>query len=378
MQTAARGTVSAADLAFFERNGYLVVRGLLTPDEVQRMRQRADELVAPEREYSQANRARRKAQEQAYAAVGRGAGGEERGSEPARGSEGRSSGSEGRSEGGRGTGGGMSMDMGTENMSPTKRADPAQFEDEALTAQHGRRGPYLYIRRTRPVDQAVREAAQGSPDPFERGDVTLENLTDNDPLFRQMAEHPGVLGVMRALLGPNLVMWYDHLYGKAPYNDSGPYHGANRYHQDGFYFFSERSATCWMALDEVTAEHGCMRYIPLTAGYGRFPEFDVLARGIGVAELEQEALVPLQPGDVAFHDRLTVHGTGPNETGTRRRGWAVHFTRAESRWGDFRDDPSLAPYSAVQTADGMHLRNGFITGNRHYLLVAGERSPGAV
>ena len=268
--------------------------------------------------------------------------------------------------------------MGTENMSPTKRADPAQFEDEALTAQHGRRGPYLYIRRTRPVDQAVREAAQGSRDPFERGDVTLENLTDNDPLFRQMAGHPGVLGVMRALLGPNLVMWYDHLYGKAPYNNSGPYHGANRYHQDGFYFFSERSATCWMALDEVTAEHGCMRYIPLTAGYGRFPEFDVLARGIGVAELEQEALVPLQPGDVAFHDRLTVHGTGPNETGTRRRGWAVHFTRGESRWGDFRDDPSLAPYSAVQTADGMHLRNGFITGNRHYLLVAGERSPGAV
>ncbi len=331
------------------------------------MRQRADELVAPEREYGQANRARRKAQEQAYAAAGAGQGAvAERGAE----------------RGGPGMGGGMgmgtSMDMGTENMSPTKRADPAQFEDEALTAQHGRRGPYLYIRRTRPVDQAVREAAQGSRDPFERGDVTLENLTDNDPLFRQMAGHPGVLGVMRALLGPNLVMWYDHLYGKAPYNDSGPYHGANRYHQDGFYFFSERSATCWMALDEVTAEHGCMRYIPLTAGYGRFPEFDVLARGIGVAELEQEALVPLQPGDVAFHDRLTVHGTGPNETGTRRRGWAVHFTRAESRWGDFRDDPTLAPYSAVQTADGMHLRNGFITGNRHYLLVAGERSPGAV
>ena len=75
MQTAARGTVSAADLAFFERNGYLVVRGLLTPDEVQRMRQRADELVAPEREYSQANRARRKAQEQAYASgAGQGAG----------------------------------------------------------------------------------------------------------------------------------------------------------------------------------------------------------------------------------------------------------------------------------------------------------------
>ncbi|HEX2516181.1 MAG TPA: phytanoyl-CoA dioxygenase family protein, partial [Chloroflexota bacterium] len=77
MQTAAQTAqeaVSAADLAVFERIGYLVVRGLLTPDEVQRMRQRADELVAPEREYSQANRARRKAQEQAYAASGAGRG----------------------------------------------------------------------------------------------------------------------------------------------------------------------------------------------------------------------------------------------------------------------------------------------------------------
>lgn len=347
-----QGVVSAVERASFERNGYLVMRGLLAPDEVATLRQQADQVVKPETNHSQRNRDTRKEAERAWAAAG---------AAPA------------------GAGGGM--DMGTENMSAVKRADPGLFADEALTEQHGRRGPYLYIRRTRPVDEEVRRAAQASPDPFERQDATLENLTDHDPLFREYAAHPRVIGVMRELLGPNLVMWYDHLYNKAPYNDSGPYHGANRYHQDGFYFFSERSATCWIALDEVTAEHGCMRYIPLTAGYGRFTDFDVLAGvpgGIGVPELSQEVLVPLHPGDVAFHDRMTVHGTGPNETGTRRRGWAIHFTRAESRWGDFRNNPEATPYTAVQTPDGLHLRNGFITGNRHYILVAGEGSPGGV
>lgn len=353
MQAAqARSAVSAEDIAFFEKHGYMVVRGLLSPDEVAALRRRADEVVSAENNYSQRNREARKQAEQRWAATSAAQSGV--------------------------TGG---MDMGTENMSPGKRADPLQFPDERLTEQHGRRGPYLYIRRTRPVDEEVRRAAQASADPFERQDVTLENLADNDPVFRESAAHPNVIAVMRQILGPNLKMWYDHLYNKAPYNDAGPYHGANRYHQDGFYFFSERSATCWIALDEVTVEHGCMRYIPLTAGYGRFTEFDVLAGipgGIGVPELTQEVQVPLQPGDVAFHDRLTVHGTGPNETGTRRRGWALHFTRAESRWGDFRNDPATIPYSAVQTPDGLHLRNGFVTGNRQYMLVAGQEFAGSV
>ena len=104
----------------------------------------------------------------------------------------------------------------------------------------------------------------------------------------------------------------------------------------------------------------------------------MLADGVGVRELAQEVLTPSQPGDAAFHDRMTVHGTGPNETAIRRRGWAMHYTQAESRWGDFRNDPEAQPYSAVQTPDGLRLRNGFITGNRDYLLVAGHDVTGGV
>lgn len=364
MQTV-QGTrvVSATDMAFYEKNGYLVVRNLLTPDEVETLRRRANEVAAPESNYAQRNRDIRKEAERRVGAA----------TAPQADTSGMTMGGGGMTMGG--TGG---MDMGTENMSPVKRADPAGFPEERLTDQHGRRGPYIYNLRTRPIDEAARQAALASDDPFDRLQGTLENLTDNDAVFRAFAAHPKLIGIMKELLGPDLKMWYDHLFSKPPFNESGPYHGSNRYHQDGFYFFSARSATCWIALDDVTVENGCLRYIPLTAGYGRFPQFDVLTPGIDVRELRQEVLVPLNAGDAAFHDRMTVHGTGPNETGTRRRGWAMHFTQAESRWGDFRNDPEAAPYTATQTPDGLHLRNGFITGNKDYILVAGQESPGGV
>ena len=388
-----RSGLSDEQRAFFATNGFLVVRNLIPEDDIERLRRRADQLAKPVGTYQERNKDMRRAIEKRLSEARL---------------TGTPNGERALGIGGPGAGMGMDagaamnvaptnmaptnmapmnmaamgmdekMDMGTENMSPTKRADPAGFPEERLTAEHARRGPYVYNLRTRPVDEDARRRALASDDPFDQVQGSLENLVDNDDLFREFAGDERIVGVMRELLGSNLKMWYDHLFTKPPYNESGPYHGSNRYHQDGFYFFSERSATCWLALDEVTKENGCLRYVPLTAGYGRFPQFDVIAHGIGVRELQQEVLVPMGPGDAVFHDRMTIHGTGPNETAGRRRGWALHFTRAESRWGDFRNDPELEPYLAEQTPDGLHLRNGFITGNRDYLLVAGQSFPEGV
>ncbi|HEV2122520.1 MAG TPA: phytanoyl-CoA dioxygenase family protein [Chloroflexota bacterium] len=347
-QTLARSVINDADKAFFKGNGYLVVRNLLTSEELQILRARSNVLAAPSNGHVERNRAARKEAEERWARTDVAAGG-----------------------------GGMGPDMGTDMMSPSKRVDPNSVPEERLSPEHARRGPYLYNLRTRPVDPAAREAALATDDPFNHVAVSIENLCDMDEVCRSFAANPKIIAVLRELLGPNLKMWYDHLFSKPPFNASGLYGGANRYHQDGF-FFSEPSATCWIALDEVTKENGCLRYIPLTAGYGRFPQFDVIAHGIGMRELEQEVLVPLHPGDAVFHDRMTVHGTGPNETGKSRRGWALHYTRAESTWGDFRFDPTAEPYTFVQTSDGLHLRNGRITGNRDYLLVSGQEFPGCV
>ena len=183
--------------------------------------------------------------------------------------------------------------------------------------------------------------------------------------------------VLQELLAPNLKLWFDHLYNKPPYNDSGVYGGANRFHQDGFFQYDRRSVTCWIALDEVTVENGCFHYVPITADYGQVRFDEGVAEELTAAELRQTVLVTLKPGDAAFHDRWTMHSTGPNETGRHRRGWAMHYCDAASRYGDFANDPGFESHH-YQSPDGVHIRNGAVHGNRHYLLVAGQEFPGRV
>ena len=50
----------------------------------------------------------------------------------------------------------------------------------------------------------------------------------------------------------------------------------------------------------------------------------------GSAEWEETAAV-LAPGSVSFHDRLTVHGSGPNLSARPRVSFAVHLRTDRSR-----------------------------------------------
>ena len=227
------------------------------------------------------------------------------------------------------------------------------------------------------MTRAAAAAAQASDNPWNHFGGTINHLADNDAVFRRFAAHPNVVKVLQELLAPNLKLWFDHLYNKPPYNDSGVYGGANRFHQDGFFQYDRRSVTCWIALDEVTVENGCFHYVPITADYGQVRFDEGVAEELTAAELEQTVLVTLKPGDAAFHDRWTMHSTGPNETGQHRRGWAMHYCDAESRYGDFANDAGWESYH-YQSPDGVHIRNGAVHGNRHYLLVAGQEFPGRV
>ena len=217
-----------------------------------------------------------------------------------------------------------------------------------------------------------------SDNPWDRLGRTIDHLADNDEVFRRFAAHPNIVKVLSELLSPNLKLWFDHLYNKPPYNSGGPFDGANRFHQDGFFQFDRRSVTCWIALEEVTVENGCFHYVPLTADYGQV-RFDIgVAEELTADELAEAVLVTLRPGDAAFHDRWTMHSTGPNETGSHRRGWAMHYSDAGSRWGDFTNDDPRWTNAYYQSPDRVHLRDNKVHGNRHYLLVAGEEFPGCV
>lgn len=269
-------------------------------------------------------------------------------------------------------------------------------QEVKITDRHARRGRHVYPLREYAVDpEEMKRLQDPAIHPFNGAGVSgVIRLADHDELYLSFLTHPNLVDSIRELLGPNVKMWHDHIFSKPPLNDCGAYHGANRYHQDGFLYFeplheeqetggpgqlhnSLRSVTCWIALDEVTEDHGCLRYIPLSENYGQF-DFDKLADGITPDHLSREELTPLEPGDAVFHDHWTIHGTGPNEARTMRRGWSLHFTDAESRYADVANHPDRPKKILKQTPDGTHFMNGNILGNLKFQLVCGCEFPGGI
>ena len=256
-----------------------------------------------------------------------------------------------------------------------------ELPETAVGPRHLRRHNRVYPRRREPADPVLmRQAAEAARagDPWRTFDGQVHSLADFFAEFRELAAHPIVGDILSRVLAPNVVLWADHIFAKGAYNDEPPYHGANRYHQDGFFQFDRRTVTCWIALEAVTEDNGPFHYIPLSAGYGQFDFDDLGPDGRGVELLDQEEVVTLEPGDMAVHDRWTLHATGANLTGSSRRGWAVHYTDAEARFGEFARPVADATKWHVVTEAGHHVRYGRFSGNLTWPLVCGTQPANGV
>jgi ectoine hydroxylase-related dioxygenase (phytanoyl-CoA dioxygenase family) len=114
------------------------------------------------------------------------------------------------------------------------------------------------------------------------------------------------------------------------------------YHQDSAYFTIEPLSlvTCWIALDDVTIENGCMWVIPGSHRgelFDHSQEWDVGGRkDMQVPdkhlELSREKPIKLRSGSCSFHHSVLLHRSGPNQTNTSRRGLAIHYMSSRSRW----------------------------------------------
>ncbi len=321
----------------FRTKGYVIVRNVLSPVEVETMRQHADAIAADLEGYNARDNAERASVEARYPMSGPDSVGEAR----------------------------------------AKQKGLDEYPEIRLTDRHARRENRVYPVRRRPVDPDER-AATATDDPYSSFSGQISHLADNDEYFRSIAAHPNIVSVLNEVLSPNAKLWFDHIYNKAPLNDDPPYAGSNRYHQDGFFHLSKRSATCWISLDGLTIENGPFHYITIQADYPQFGFDDLGEEAIGEKELSQEEVITLNPGDAAFHDRWTLHATGPNESTKRRRGWALHYADATSRFGEYSgasDDPDQG---FAVTPEGYHIRHGSIHGNRFWHLVSGREFEGCV
>lgn len=330
----------------FRTKGYIIVRNVLSPVEVETMRKHADAVAADLDGWNTHNAAERK---KILA----------RHTMPKFESDGKG-----------------------EPLKKGVKQDLEDYPEIEITPAHARRENRVYPSRQFPVDSKEREAT-ATKDPFSTFTGQINGLADDNEYFRSLAAHPNIIKVLNELLSPDIKLWFDHIYNKAPMNDDPPYGGSNRYHQDGFFHLSKRSVTCWIALDGLTEENGPFHYITTEADYPQYAFDDLGEEAIGETELAQEEIITLNPGDAAFHDRWTLHATGPNESSKRRRGWAIHYADASSKFGEYSGSSKDPGKGFTVTPERYHLRNdtkeeGSIHGNRFWHLVSGREHEGCI
>ncbi|WP_136465375.1 phytanoyl-CoA dioxygenase family protein [Flagellimonas onchidii] len=129
---------------------------------------------------------------------------------------------------------------------------------------------------------------------------------------------------VRDMLGVDMELDFDMLINKAPQTST-----PTPWHQDAAYWIKmpdKRSASCWIALDEVYEDNGCMWFIPkeneqikphkhYTEGGALYCE----------ADLSIAKSVPLKAGGCTFHDGFTLHFSKGNTTNSQRRALILNF-----------------------------------------------------
>lgn len=177
----------------------------------------------------------------------------------------------------------------------------ADKERAAVARQHVQREPF------------AKDEVQGDRLPVLR---KAENTRQYSDIFRDLAQHPKLVGVVQDLIGTDLLLFRSTLMFKPAFHGSS--HGL---HQDSAYWPMEppNLVTVSIALNDATPENGCFKVIPRSHLWGmqswgdiaRQQDADLTDR----AEVaEQQMDVPLSAGSALFFHSLMVHGSGPNTT----------------------------------------------------------------
>jgi ectoine hydroxylase-related dioxygenase (phytanoyl-CoA dioxygenase family) len=196
------------------------------------------------------------------------------------------------------------------------------------------------VRQVEPEIQRGELQAAGTPEGSLRKMVGL--ALARDPVFVAHAKRPAIVSIIQALLGPDLTLYDDQLFMKAPRVGS-----RQPYHQDqpaGFHIDPpELLVTCWTGLDESTEENGCLRYLTGSHKSGAAPkseraEYEARARA---GPLPGEVPLILPPGGCGIHHGWLWHASDVNRSDKRRRGCATHYVSSRVRYTGPEPKPSF-------------------------------------
>ncbi|MDB6093085.1 MAG: hypothetical protein JWM32_647 [Verrucomicrobia bacterium] len=175
--------------------------------------------------------------------------------------------------------------------------------------------------------------------------VKIDNAHRSDRVIHEVVSHPAVGEWAAALTGAKRVQVFATQMLIKP---SGAPGGANvGWHQDQEYWDGALRGevfTAWIAISDVTAESGPMRFVHGSNHWDLLKAGDFFGGDLAAikqrlleksgAKAWDETAAVLSPGAVSFHHRLTVHGSGPNTSGLPRISFAVHLRTDQSRLAD--------------------------------------------
>lgn len=179
---------------------------------------------------------------------------------------------------------------------------------------------------------------------------TLKQLhrMDCDDFFRQATQHPRWTELATTLVGEPVAAKSPEWFNKPPDTNH-----VTPPHQDNYYFClaPPNVVTIWLALDEVDAENGCLRYVDGSHQRGFRPhgKSNILGFSQGITDymhddFTREIAVRLQPGDAVAHHGMTIHRADANLSATRhRRSFAMVFNGISC----VRDEAAFERYTAA-------------------------------
>jgi phytanoyl-CoA hydroxylase len=152
----------------------------------------------------------------------------------------------------------------------------------------------------------------------------IQHMGDHDPAFYELLTASRFREVAELLLHGPVVPRNLQYFNKPP--GVGV---ATPPHQDGYYFMLDpcEALTMWLALDDIDAENGCVRYVPgsHSRGMREHRRTQTLGFSQGIVDYpsnedaDLEVAVPAKSGDLLVHSALTIHRADGNHSATRSR-----------------------------------------------------------
>jgi hypothetical protein len=152
----------------------------------------------------------------------------------------------------------------------------------------------------------------------------------------ELMRNTTILDCIEDLIGPDILCWNSWFWIKEANSPSYV-----SWHQDSQYWGLDTSklVTAWLALSPASEASGCMRVMPGShleepmIHKDLYNDDNLLTRGQEIVDIDDSQAVPmpLQTGEMSFHNIRIAHASGPNVTADRRIGLSLHYMPPQTR-----------------------------------------------